>query len=55
MEYLRQQSPNIHQVLQTNPELLAMILLGDQPGQAGGAGGEAGQGAGGRRRGDNVI
>lgn len=56
MDYLRQQSPNIHQVLQSNPELLAMILLGDQPGQAGagGAGGDASQGAGGRR-GGNVI
>jgi UV excision repair protein RAD23 len=53
MEHLRQSSPNIHTLLQSNPELLAMLLLGEgapgQPGAGGGAGG-----AGGRPRG-NVV
>lgn len=51
LEHLRQSSPNIYQMLQGNPELLNLLLLGEPAG----AGGAGGQGGARRPRGGNVI
>lgn len=54
LEHLRTSSPNVHQILSSNPELLAMLLLGEGAG-AGAQGGQRSQGSEGSRRGENVI
>ena len=54
LEHLRTSSPNVHQILSSNPELLAMLLLGEGAG-AGAQGGQRSQGSQGGRRGEGVI
>lgn len=59
LEHLRQASPNVYQILSANPDLLAMLLLGDNAGAGAGAGagaqgGQGSPGGQGRPRG-NVV
>lgn len=39
LEYFRENSPNVYQLISTNPELLQALLLGAPPGGQGGQGG----------------